>query len=85
MPAPRPVDVPIRDESIRLGQFLKLADLVESGADAKELIADGEVLVNGEPETRRGRQLNVGDVVEFDGRPVRVARRPSLKPASPRG
>jgi ribosome-associated protein len=69
-----PVDVPIRDESIRLGQFLKLADLVESGADAKELIADGEILVNGEPETRRGRQLHVGDVVEFDDRPVRVAR-----------
>ena len=76
MPAHRPVDVPIRDESIRLGQFLKLADLAETGSDAKELILAGEVLVNGEPETRRGRQLRVGDVVEFDGRPARVARRP---------
>jgi ribosome-associated protein len=76
MPARRPVDVPIRDESISLGQFLKLADLAESGSDAKELIVAGEVLVNGEPETRRGRQLRVGDVVEFDGRPARVARRP---------
>jgi ribosome-associated protein len=76
MPARRPVDVPIREESIRLGQFLKLADLAETGSDAKELIAAGEVLVNGEPETRRGRQLRVGDVVEFDGRPARVARRP---------
>jgi ribosome-associated protein len=76
MPARRPVDVPIRDESIRLGQFLKLADLAETGSDAKELILAGEVLVNGEPETRRGRQLRVGDVVEFDGRPARVARRP---------
>jgi ribosome-associated protein len=68
--------VPIREESIRLGQFLKLADLAETGSDAKELILAGEVLVNGEPETRRGRQLRVGDVVEFDGRPARVARRP---------
>jgi ribosome-associated protein len=76
VPASRPVDLPIQDESIRLGQFLKLADLVESGSDAKELISDGEVLVNGEPETRRGRQLLVGDVVELGGRSVRVARRP---------
>ena len=76
MPVRRPVDVPIREESIRLGQFLKLADLVEAGSDAKELISAGEVLVNGEPETRRGRQLRVGDVVELDGRPARVARRP---------
>jgi ribosome-associated protein len=68
--------VPIREESIRLGQFLKLADLAETGSGAKELIAAGEVLVNGEPETRRGRQLRVGDVVEFDGRSARVARRP---------
>lgn len=55
--------VPIKDASIRLGQFLKLADLAESGAQATELIADGEVGVNGEAETRRGRQLVPGDVV----------------------
>jgi ribosome-associated protein len=73
MSAHRPVDVPIRDESIRLGQFMKLADLVEFGSDVKELLAEGEVLVNGEQETRRGRQLQIGDVVEFDGRSVRVA------------
>ena len=73
--APRePADVPIRDESIRLGQFLKLADLVESGSDAKELISDGEILVNGEPETRRGRRLRIGDIVESAGRLARVAR-----------
>jgi ribosome-associated protein len=76
MPERRPVDVTIRDESIRLGQFLKLADLVEFGSDAKELISDGAVLVNGERETRRGRQLRVGDVVKFDGRSARVAHRP---------
>lgn len=55
--------VPIKDASIRLGQFLKLADLAESGAQATELVADGEVRVNGETETRRGRQLVPGDDV----------------------
>lgn len=59
--------VPIRDDSIRLGQFLKLANLIESGAEAKEVIADGLVSVNGDVETRRGRQLVVGDVVEIGG------------------
>jgi hypothetical protein len=48
MPVRGPVDVYIREESIRLGQFLKLADFVEAGSDAKELIRAGEVLVNGE-------------------------------------
>ena len=68
-----PVDVPIRDQSIRLGQFLKLANLVESGAEAKPVIADGAVTVNGEVETRRGRQLALGDVVELAGRSARVS------------
>ncbi|MGE2834520.1 RNA-binding S4 domain-containing protein [Mycobacterium sp. SMC-4] len=65
-------DVPIRDDTIRLGQFLKLASLIDTGADAKSVIADGRVSVNGETETRRGRQLHAGDVVEFDGRSARV-------------
>lgn len=56
-------DVTIRDDSIRLGQFLKLADLAESGAHARDLIAEGEVSVNGEAEMRRGRQLLPGDSV----------------------
>jgi ribosome-associated protein len=68
-----PMDVPIRDDSIRLGQFLKLANLVETGAEAKPLIADGTVSVNGEVETRRGRQLAPGDVVSLRGRSARVA------------
>ncbi|WP_054720280.1 RNA-binding S4 domain-containing protein [Rhodococcus sp. SMB37] len=67
-------DVPIRDDSIRLGQFLKLASLIESGAEAKEVIADGLVSVNGEVEVRRGRQLNTGDVVEIAGTSARVVR-----------
>ncbi|CAM5516175.1 RNA-binding S4 domain protein OS=Tsukamurella paurometabola (strain ATCC 8368 / DSM / CCUG 35730/ CIP 100753 / JCM 10117 / KCTC 9821 / NBRC 16120 / NCIMB 702349 / NCTC 13040) OX=521096 GN=Tpau_0112 PE=4 SV=1 [Tsukamurella paurometabola] len=68
------IDVEISDEVIRLGQFLKLAGLIDSGAEAKGVIADGEVSVNGEVDTRRGRQLAVGDVVEVFGRSARVAR-----------
>ncbi|UGT59332.1 RNA-binding S4 domain-containing protein [Nocardia asteroides] len=66
------VDVPIQDEAIKLGQFLKLADLIESGAEAKTVIAAGLVRVNDEVETRRGRQLEVGDTVALAGRQVRV-------------
>jgi ribosome-associated protein len=66
-PPPSPDDVtPISDESIRLGQFLKLAGLAESGAQARELLDDGVVSVNGEAEFRRGRQLRRGDVVVVD-------------------
>ena len=70
---PEPMDVPIRDESIRLGQFLKLANLVDSGAEAKPLIQEGQVSVNGEADTRRGRQLVPGDVVTVGGQSARVA------------
>ncbi|MGH3414306.1 MAG: RNA-binding S4 domain-containing protein [Marmoricola sp.] len=65
-------EVPIRDESIRLGQFLKLANLVESGSEVRPLLAEGLVTVNGEVETRRGRQLGVGDVVALGEREARV-------------
>ena len=70
---PKPRDVAIREDSIRLGQFLKLADLIENGADAKPLMISGAVSVNGEVETRRGRQLRKGDVVTFADHSVRVA------------
>ncbi|MFE6235426.1 RNA-binding S4 domain-containing protein [Cellulosimicrobium sp. NPDC057862] len=60
----RPVE--ISDDVIRLGQFLKLAGLAESGAEARELVTDGEVRVNGDVDTRRGRQLHRGDVVSVD-------------------
>ena len=59
--------VPTRDGRIRLGQFLKLADAVEVGSDVKALLADRAVLVNGEPEDRRGRQLVRDDVVTVRG------------------
>ena len=71
-PAPAPRVVPIRDDSIRLGQFLKLADLVDSGSDAKPLLAAGLVSVNGEVEVRRGRQLVKGDVVALGDQSARV-------------
>jgi ribosome-associated protein len=64
--------VDIREDVIRLGQFLKLADLVDNGADVKPLVAEGQVVVNGETETRRGRQLVRGDVVAVLGDEVRV-------------
>ncbi len=66
-------EVPIREDSIRLGQLLKLADLVEAGADVKPLMVQGHVSVNGEVETRRGRQLVKGDVVTLGGESVVVS------------
>lgn len=69
---PVPVDVPIRDEVIRLGQFLKLANLIDTGSEAKPVLAQELVSVNGETETRRGRQLRPGDVVELGGQAARV-------------
>jgi ribosome-associated protein len=65
-------DVAIGEDVIRLGQFLKLADLIDTGGEAKVLIAAGDVTVNGEVDTRRGRQLQPGDVVEVLGRSARV-------------
>ena len=67
-----PREVEIREDSIRLGQFLKLADLIDNGADAKPLMIQGVVSVNGETETRRGRRLVKGDVVVLDDQAVRV-------------
>jgi ribosome-associated protein len=60
-------DVPIRGDMIRLGQLLKLSGLAGDGGEAKALLAAGLVSVNGEGETRRGRQLHVGDVVLVEG------------------
>jgi ribosome-associated protein len=68
-----PRDVAIRDETIRLGQLLKLAGLADSGAEARALVQEGAVSVNGELDTRRGRQLRRGDVVSACGETIRVA------------
>ena len=56
-------EVEIRDDSIKLGQFLKLANLAETGGEAKNLIAEGQIRVNGEVDTRRGKVLCEGEVV----------------------
>lgn len=66
--------VSIGGDMIRLGQFLKLADLIDTGGEGKILIASGDVTVNGEVDVRRGRQLHPGDVVEVQGRSAQVAR-----------
>ena len=66
-------DLPIRGESIRLGQALKLSGLAESGGEARALVEDGAVTVNGEVETRRGRQLRDGDVVALGDDALRIA------------
>ena len=65
----------IRDDFIKLGQALKLAGRVESGVEAKEVIQDGLVTVNGEVDTRRGKKLVVGDEVHFDGNSFVVKKR----------
>lgn len=65
-------EVSIRGDGIRLGQFLKLADVVEAGSDVKVLLAGGDVRVNGEAEGRRGRQLVPGDEVTVAGEDLRV-------------
>jgi ribosome-associated protein len=65
--------VVIRDASIRLGQLLKLADLVDDGSEAKEVLIRGLVQVNGEVEVRRGRRVVPGDTVSFAGQTVGIA------------
>jgi ribosome-associated protein len=65
-------DLPIRGESIRLGQALKLSGLAESGGEARALVEDGVVTVNAEVETRRGRQLRHGDVVAVGDEALRI-------------
>jgi ribosome-associated protein len=75
MTNPGPIaDVQIGGEVIRLGQFLKFAGLLDSGGEVKEAVIDGAVTVNGEVDRRRGRQLQLGDIVGYGGRRVRVCR-----------
>ncbi len=66
--------ITIRDEFIKLGQALKLAALVDTGAEAKLVIQNGEVLVNGEVELQRGKKLHKGDTFTYNGETVKVTR-----------
>ena len=67
-----PQEIPIRGHMIRLGQLLKLAGVAQDGGEAKALLEDGHVHVNGEVELRRGRQLHPGDVVTAAGETLQV-------------
>lgn len=67
-------EIQIKDEFIKLGQALKLAGLAGSGVDAKFMIEDGMVTVNGETELRRGRKIHEGDVIALEQTQVRVTR-----------
>lgn len=62
----------LKDEFIKLGQLLKATGLVESGVDAKIVIQNGEVKVNGTVETQRGKKIVAGDMVSFDGKQIKV-------------
>lgn len=65
-------NIKLREEFIKLGQALKAAGLVDSGVEAKEVIQDGLVKVNGETDTRRGRKLHAGDVVSVGGEEIKI-------------
>lgn len=64
--------VSITTEYIKLDQLLKHAGIIYSGAEAKSLILDGMVKVNGEVETRRGKKIRSGDIIEFEGKAIQV-------------
>ena len=66
--------IAIKDEFIKLGQALKLAGVVEDGVEAKFVIQDGLVKVNGEVDERRGRKVYEGDVISFNGQDIKVIR-----------
>ena len=66
--------IAIRDEFIKLGQALKAANLVQDGVEAKFVIQDGLVTVNGEVDTRRGRKLYDGDVISYQGEEVKIVK-----------
>ncbi|MDO5541516.1 MAG: RNA-binding S4 domain-containing protein [Eubacteriales bacterium] len=66
--------IKLRDDYIKLGQALKAANLVESGVDAKFVIQDGLVKVNGEVVLQRGKKLYDGDMVEFEGNQIRIVK-----------
>ena len=66
--------IKLRDEFIKLGQALKAAGLVDSGVDAKFMIQDGRVKVNGSVEIQRGKKLYDGDIVEYDGNKIKIEK-----------
>ena len=69
-----PIEIPIHTEFIKLQDFLKFANAIESGGMAKTFIQEGDVLVNGEVCTMRGKKCRAGDVIELDGQTVEVGQ-----------
>lgn len=67
-------EIKLREDFIKLGQALKAAGLVGSGVDAKFVITDGQVKVNGQVETQRGKKLVDGDVVTYDGNSIKIVK-----------
>jgi len=70
------IEIKIKDDFIKLGQAIKLANLVQDGVEAKYVIQDGLVKVNGEVDLRRGKKLCKGDIFSFEGTDVKIV--PSL-------
>ena len=68
------MEIKLKDEFIKLGQALKAAGLVESGVEAKIVIQNGEVLVNGRPELQRGKKLTGGEVISYNGQEIRIEK-----------
>ena len=67
-------EIKLREEYIKLGQALKAVGLVESGVEAKDVIVNGEVKVNGTVEVQRGKKLYDGDIVEFEGYTIKIEK-----------
>lgn len=67
-------EIKLREEYIKLGQALKAVGLVESGVEAKDVIVNGEVKVNGAVEVQRGKKLYDGDVVSFGGEQIKIIK-----------
>ena len=68
------IEIKIKDDFIKLGQAMKLAGAVGSGVDAKFIIQDGQVKVNGETETRRGKKLVDGDIFTYENEDYRIIK-----------
>ena len=68
------IEITIKDDFIKLGQALKLANVVSDGVEAKLVINEGQVKVNNETDTRRGRKVYAGDVISFEGNEIKVVK-----------
>lgn len=68
------IEIKLREEYIKLGQALKAAGLVGSGADAKSEIQENKVKVNGQKESQRGKKLHEGDIIEYDGQQIKIVK-----------